>query len=72
MQAMTISALLRLIPSELARGRVAGRVVLVETGDQVVVRSVQELVEVLSTYAVEHGNQSAEGVSEAGELPDTR
>ena len=71
---MTISALLRLIPSELARGRVAGRVVLVETGDQVVVRSVQELVEVLSAYAVEHGNLSAiaEGDPEAGELPGTR
>lgn len=41
---MIVSVLLRLVPGAMAAGRIAGHVRVVETGDELVVRDVDELV----------------------------
>jgi hypothetical protein len=42
---MTLALVLRLVEEALARGRLAGEVQIVETGERAVVRDAQELIE---------------------------
>ncbi len=44
---MIVSVMLRLVPAALRGGRIVGRVRVVETGEQAVVRSTDELVDFL-------------------------